>query len=149
MEIKFELASEKRQQKSTSPTNINAFPSEGWMTRTCPIACTISGRIGDVIGFNDYYFGAERVLCTRAFSTSAVGTTVDDGESPPGSNELDDETGHNCKMPHSLYRIFCTSALGLPSDSWAITRSDAAFKSLILHDLDAMMYYFDTNTLQK
>ena len=113
MEIKFELASEKRQQKSTSPTNVNAFPSEGWMTRTRPIACTISGRIGigDAIGFNDYYFEAERVLCTRVFSTSAVGTTVDDGESPPGSTELDDETGHNCKMPHSLYRIFCTSAL--------------------------------------
>ena len=44
------------------------------------------------------------------------------------------------------YHIFCTSVLGLPSDSWAITRSEAAFKNLILHDLDAMMYYFDTNT---
>ena len=139
----------KCQQKSTSPTNVNAFPSEGWMTQTRPIACTISGRIGDVIGFNDYYFEAKRVLCTWAFSTSTIGTTVDDGESPPGSNELDDETGHNCKMPHSLYRIFCTSTLGLPSDSWAITRSDAAFKNLILPDLDAMMYYFDTHTLQK
>jgi hypothetical protein len=48
----------KRQQKSTSPTNVNAFPSEGWMTQTRPIACTISGRIGDIIGFNDYYFEA-------------------------------------------------------------------------------------------
>ena len=38
-----------------------------------------------------------------------------------GSTELDDETGHKCKMPHSLYRIFCTSVLGLPLDSWAIT----------------------------
>ena len=149
MEIKFELASEKRQQKSTSPTNVNAFPSEGWMTRTCPIACTISGRIGDVIGFNDYYFEAKRVLCTWAFSTSTVGTTVDDGKSPPGSTKLDDETGHNCKMPHSLYSIFCTSVLGLPSDSWAITRLEAAFKNLILHDLDAMMYYFDTDTCYK
>jgi hypothetical protein len=74
----------KRQQKSTSPTNVNAFSLEGWMTRTRPIAiaCTIPGRIGDIIGFNDYYFEVERVLCTRAFSTSAVGTTVDDGESP-------------------------------------------------------------------
>ena len=105
MEIKFELASEKRQQKSTSPTNVNAFPSEGWMTRTRPIACTISGRTGDIISYNNYYFEAEQVLCTRAFSISAVGTAVDDGESPPGSTELDDETGHNCKMPHSLYRI--------------------------------------------
>ena len=111
----------KRQQKSPSPTNVNAFPSEGWMTRTRPIACTVSGRIGDIIGFDDYYFEAERVLCTHAFSISAVGTTVDDDESPPGSTELDDETGHNCKMPHNLYHIFCTSVLGLPLDSWAIT----------------------------
>jgi hypothetical protein len=53
------------------------------------------------------------------------------------------------KMPHNLYRIFCTSVLGLPSDSWAVTRTEAAFKNLLLHDLDAMMYYFDTNTYYK
>ena len=139
----------KCQQKSPSPTNVNAFPLEGWMTRTRPIACTVSGRTGDIIGFNDYNFEAERVLCTRAFSISVVGTTVDDGESPQGSTELDDETGHNCKMPHNLYRIFCTSVLGLPSDSWAITQSEAVFKNLILHDLDMMMYYFDTDTFYK
>ena len=52
-------------------------------------------------------------------------------------------------MPHSLYRIFCTSVLGLPLDSWAITRSEAAFKNLILHNLDVMMYYFDTDTYYK
>jgi len=119
------------------------------MTRTRPIECTVSSHIGDVIGFNDYYFEAERVLCTRAFSTSAIGTTVHDGESPPGSTELDDETGHNCKMPHSLYRIFCTSVLGLPLDSWTVTRSEAAFKNLLLHDLNMMMYYFNTDTYYK
>jgi len=139
----------KRQQKSPSPTNINAFPSEGWMTRTRPIACTVSSRTGDIIGFNDYYFEAERVLCTRAFSICAIRMTVDDGESPPGSTKLADETGHNCKMPHNLYRIFCTSVLGLPSDSWAITRSELAFKNLILHDLNVMTYYFDTDTCYK
>ena len=47
--------------------------------------------------------------------------TVDDGESPPGSTELDDETGQNCKMAHSLYRILCTSILGLSLDSpWTL-----------------------------
>jgi hypothetical protein len=30
----------RRQQKSLSPTNVNAFPSEEWMTQTRPIACT-------------------------------------------------------------------------------------------------------------
>ena len=135
----------KRQQKSPSPTNINAFPSKRWMTQTHPIACTIYGRTGDIIGFNDYYFEVEQVLCTHVFSISAIGTTVDDGESPLGSTELNDETGHNCKMPHNLYCIFCTSVLRLPSDSWAITQSEVAFKNLILHDLDAMMYYFGTD----
>jgi hypothetical protein len=80
------------------------------------------------------------------FSTSTVGTTVNDGKSPPGSTKLDDETGHNCKMPHNLYPIFCTSVLGLPLDSWAVTRMEAGFKNLLLHDLGVMMYYFDTNT---
>jgi len=139
----------KRQQKSPSPTNINAYPSDGWMTRTRPIACTVSSHTGDIIGFNDNYFEAEQVLCTCSFSISAIGTTVDDGESPPGSTDLDDETGHNCMMPHNLYRIFCTSVLGLPSDSWAITQSEAVFKNLILHNLNAMMYYFDTDTYYK
>ncbi len=64
-----------------------------------------------------------RPLATMVAKTASivVGTTVNDGESPTGSTKLDDETGHNCKMPHDLYRIFCTSVLGLPSDSWAIT----------------------------
>ena len=52
-------------------------------------------------------------------------------------------------MPHNLYHIFCTSILGLPSDPWAITRSEAVFKNLILHNLDAMMYYFDTDIYYK
>jgi hypothetical protein len=52
-------------------------------------------------------------------------------------------------MLHNLYRIFCTSVLGLPSDSWAVTRTEAAFKNLLLHDLDAMMCYFDTDTYYK
>jgi hypothetical protein len=49
-------------------------------------------------------------------------------------------------MPHNLYHIICTSILGLPSGSWAVTRTEAAFKNLLLHDLDTMMYYFDTYT---
>ena len=75
--------------------------------------------------------------------------TIDDGESPPGSTKLDDETGHNCKMPHCHYRIFCTSIIGVPLDSWAITQLEAAFKNLILHDLNVMMYYFNTDTYYK
>ena len=79
------------------------------------------------------------------FSTFAVEMTVDDGKSPPGSTKRDDETGHNCKMPHDLYCTFCTSVLGLPSNSWAATCKEAAFKNLLLYNINAMMYYFDTD----
>ena len=48
-----------------------------------------------------------------------------------------------------IYRIFCTSVLGLPLDSLAVTRTEVAFKNLLLHDLDAMMYYFDTDIYYK
>ena len=131
--------------KPPSPTNVDAFPTEGWMTKDRPIECVVSGRIGEIIGYEDYYFENERVLCTRAFSTSAVATTIDDGAFPPGSTELDDATGHNCKMPKALYQTFCHYVLGLPSDSWAIRRTETAFRNLIIQDLDAMMFYFDTD----
>jgi hypothetical protein len=34
-----------------------------------PIRTVVPGRVNDIIGFDDYYFLHERVLCTRAFST--------------------------------------------------------------------------------
>ena len=45
------------------------------MMKDCPVKCVFSGQIGKVIGYEDYYFENERVLCMRAFSTSAVATT--------------------------------------------------------------------------
>jgi hypothetical protein len=65
--------------KPPSPTNVNAFPAEGWMTKDRLIKCVVSGRIGKIIGYEDYYFKNKQVLCTRAFSTSAIATTIDDG----------------------------------------------------------------------
>ncbi len=52
-------------------------------------------------------------------------------------------------MPQNLYHIICTSILGLPSNSWAVTRMEAVFKNLLLHDLKTMMCYFDTDTYYK
>ena len=49
-------------------------------------------------------------------------------------------------MPHDIYRAFCANVLGLPSDSWAATCMEAAFNNLLIHALDAIMYYLDTNT---
>ncbi len=52
--------------------------------------------VDGIIGYKDYYFLHKRVLCTPAFSTSAVASRINDGAYPPGSTEIDDETGHNC-----------------------------------------------------
>ncbi len=83
------------------------------MTKDRPIECVVSGRIGEIVGYKDYYFKDKRVLCTRAFYTSAVATMIDYGAFPPGSTELDDATGHNhCKMPKALYEAFCHHVLG-------------------------------------
>ena len=121
-----------------SPINVASFPSNGWMTTTRPTKCIVSSRIGQIIGYKDYYFEDKRVLCTRAFSTTAVSTTVDDGYSPPGSTELDKETGHNCKMTKDQYRNFTRFVLGLDDETWANHRTESTFRNMILQDLDAL-----------
>jgi hypothetical protein len=98
-----------------------------------------------VIGYKDYYFESEQVLCMQAFSTSAVATTIDNGAFPPGSTECNDDTGHNCKMPKALYKAFCHHVLGLPPNSWTSHQTEMAFCNLIIQDLDAMMFYYDTD----
>jgi hypothetical protein len=128
--------------KTLSPTNVDAFLSEGWATKLHPICVVMPGQKNNIIGFDDYYFLHEHVLCTRAFSTSAVTSTIDDGAFPPGSTELDDETGHNCQMPCTLYPVFCALVLGLSSKSWTNTRSEAAFRNMLLQDLDAILHYY-------
>ncbi len=57
------------------------------MAKDCPIECVGSGKIGEVIGYEDYYFENEWVLCTQTFSTFTVATTIDDGASSPGSTK--------------------------------------------------------------
>ncbi len=89
-----------------SPTNVASFPFNGWMTTTRPTKCIVPGRIGQIIDYKDYYFESERVLCTQAFLVTTVSTTIDNDEFPPGSTELDEETGHNCKMTKIQYRDF-------------------------------------------
>jgi hypothetical protein len=128
--------------KTPSPTNVDAFLSEGWAVKEHPIHAVVPGRKNNIIGFNNYYFLHKRVLCTRAFSASAVASTIDDGAFPPGSTELDDKTGHNCQMPRTLYRAFCALVLGLPSESWTNTCSEATFRNMLLQDLDAILHYY-------
>jgi hypothetical protein len=82
--------------KPPSLVNVSHFPTKGWLSDTRPTTCVVPGQIGLTIRYEDYYIHEERVLCTCAFSVAAVMTTVDDGASPTGSTELDDESGHNC-----------------------------------------------------
>ncbi len=112
---------------------------------TRPTKCVVPGRIGQIIGYKDFYFESERVLCIRAFLVTAVSSTIDDGEFPPRSTELDEETGHNCKMTKIQYLDFTRLVLGLDNETWAIHRTESALRNMILQDLDALLYYFDAD----
>jgi hypothetical protein len=96
-----------QQSKTPSPTNVNAFSTEGYQMRTMdiPSVCTVSGRVGDILSFKVYYFEAVVVLGTCTFSTTAAGSTINDGKSSPGSTKVNNETGRNCKMPCKLFTI--------------------------------------------
>ena len=131
--------------KPPSPTNANAFPTEDWMTKDCSMDCVVLAQIGEVICYEDYYFENERVLYTQDLFTSAVVTTINNSASPPSSTKLDDNTGHNCKMPKALYKAFCHQVLGLPPDSWASHQTESALRNLIIQDLGAMLFYYDTD----
>ncbi len=109
--------------KPPFPTNVASFPTEGWLSTTCPTKFVVPGRIDDIIGYEDYYIKDEHILCTCTFSIAAVATTVDNGAYPLGSTELDNKTGHNCKMSQRLYTSFSLMVLGLDHNSWATTRT--------------------------
>jgi hypothetical protein len=89
------------------------------MSTTRPTKCVVSSRIGDIIGYDDYYFEIERILCTHIFSVADIATTINDDASPPGSTKFDDKTGHNCKMSRELYKSFTLLVLGIDHNSWA------------------------------
>ncbi len=48
-------------------------------------------------------------------------------------------------MPREIYRSFTRLVLGLDHDTWAHYRTEGAFCNLIIQDLDAIMYYWDTD----
>ena len=89
------------------------------------------GQIGEILGFEDYYFESECILCTRAFLIAAVSTAVNDGEYPPGSTEFNAETWHNCSMTADQYRDFSRLVLGLHDDTWAKHRTKSALRNMI------------------
>ena len=48
-------------------------------------------------------------------------------------------------MSKEQYRAFTRLVLGLDNNTWDNQCTECAFCNLILQDLDAMLYYFDTD----
>jgi hypothetical protein len=115
------------------------------MSNTHPTICGVSGCIGTIIGYKDYYLKNKCILCTCIFSVTAVATTIDDGASPLGRTDLNNEMGHNCKISKEIYTFFGLLILGLNHDSWATACTEHAFRNLLIQDTNAMMYYWDTD----
>jgi hypothetical protein len=82
---------------------------------THPLWATVMGFNGMTISYSHYYFHQDCVLLTHAYTTSTTATTVGDGGNPRGSTELDDKSGHNCRMTDAEFRIFAHLVLGLDS----------------------------------
>jgi hypothetical protein len=71
------------------------------------------GFKGMLISYAHFYFHIGHVLLTHAYTTSTTATTVGDGGNPRGSTELDDESGHNCRMSDEDHHVFAHLVLGL------------------------------------
>ena len=52
----------------------------------------------------------------------------------------------NCKMSSVIYKSFAQLVLGLSHNTWALHRTESAFRNLLIQDLDKIMYYWDTDT---
>jgi hypothetical protein len=70
-----------------------------------------------MISYKHYFFHDSHVLLTQAFAASTTSSTVGDGGLPRGSTELDEETGHNCKMTPEEFQEFGLLVLGLDTHS--------------------------------
>jgi hypothetical protein len=73
------------------------------------------GINGMTISYGHYYFHQDCVPLTHAYTTSTTATTVGDGGDPRGSAELNNKSGHNCRMTDAEFRIFAHLVLGLDS----------------------------------
>ena len=82
---------------------------------THSLRATGMGFNGMTISYGHYYFHQDRVLLTHAYTMSTTATTVGDGGDPRGSNELKNESGHNCCMTDAEFWIFAHLVLGLDS----------------------------------
>jgi hypothetical protein len=99
------------------PCSLNRLPSPAnkWSAMTHPLRATVLEFNGMIISYANYYFHQDHVLLTHAYATSTTATTIGDGGDPHGSTELDDKSGHNCRMTDVDFWIFAHLVLGLDS----------------------------------
>ena len=96
-----------------------------------------------IILYKHYFFHDGWVLLTQAFTASTTASTVGDGGLPWGSTELDDETGHNCRMTHKEFQDFDFlvfhgldkhSSLGSSWHSLEFAQMNQSFLNMLLSD---------------
>jgi hypothetical protein len=66
-------------------------------------------------------------------------------QTPPRITKLDDKTGHNCKMPHTLYITICNHILGIQAGSFSAHQSEKQFCNMLLQDINALLHYYCIN----
>ncbi len=103
--------------KLCHPCSLNVLSSlaNKWSAMTHPLRATVMGFKGMIISYAPYYFHQDCVLLSHAYATSTTATTVKDRGNPSGSTELDNKSGHNCRMTDVELRIFAHLVLGLDS----------------------------------
>jgi hypothetical protein len=95
---------------------------------THSLRATVMGFNGMTISYGHYYFHQDHVLLTHAYTTSTTATTIGDGGDPRGSAELDNKSGHNCRMTDAEFQIFAHLALGLDSAHNSISTGSEGHK---------------------
>ena len=123
-----------------SPTNAANTPfDDGWHLCTKNYTSVVPGFIGENIGSDGFYMTGGSILQTNGWKTSATSSTIGDGGQPEGSTELDDDTGHNCKMSKERYKTIATRIYGLEPTSYAVTRGNSPFVNLLLDNFVAIV----------
>jgi hypothetical protein len=101
------------------------------------------GFKGMPISYPHFYFHNGCVLLTHAYATNMTATTVGDGGNPQGSTELDDKSGHNCRMSEEDYQVFAHLVLGLDyggmgTGSKGHKQRDHSFVNMLLANFSAI-----------
>jgi hypothetical protein len=88
-------------------------PRDKWSAMTHPPLSYCHRIQGHPILYGHFYFNNGCVLLTHAYATGTTATTIRHGGNPRGSTELDEESGHNCRMSNEDHHLFVHLVLRL------------------------------------